>query len=298
MSGPWGSEGSLDDAGYIQRFREFVDDWPQPADEQLSPDGSKTKLKCQRLKLNDDDYFTVVSGGTQIPVVNQLSKLNSGNCYADFNTGLVTFGQAPAAGQNTVQVLHNQVKWRDSAILSAMYDCLMDLYPTIWRNAVDTSITMAVLKWDYQLPSDFADPRVRIRRIGIREIPANTNRFYPLSGPYTIYGNPPQIRIPTSQSFSPGATLQIEYAAPYSNLVELEPQAAALPIWFAAGSLLGFQELNRARTDGQTVTADQNAVPPQYRQNAGAWYMARYREMKANLHRPMGMPRPVFTFAQ
>ncbi len=298
MSGPWGSEGSLDDAGFVTKFRERVDDHPQMADEKFDPDGSKTKFKCNRLKVNDDDYLQVVENGTIVPLANSIRDVKAGNCYVNADTGLITFGTAPAAGQGTVICYHNQVQWRDSAILDAMYDGLRTMFPTIWRNAVTTAITLQVLQWDYTLPADFQDPRVKIRRVSVQEVPASTNPFRALSGQYRVYGNPPMLRILGSQAFTPGSVLQIEYTAPYRTLADLDGQAQDLPVWYAAGTLLGFKEGNRARTDSQTVMADQNAVPPGYRQNSGAWFMTQFRTLLAALQRPVGMPPATSTYAR
>ena len=297
MSGPWGSEGNLDDSDYIERMRELLEDWPVQADEQASANGAQTKLKLQRLKPNDDDYFTVVVNGFEVPLVSRQGDVAAGNCYCEFNTGTLIFGTPPPAGTNNVMIYHNQVRWRDGAIRNALYDGLADLFPVVWRNAVDTSITMRVLTWDYQLPSDFSDPRVKIRRIGIREIPASTNRFRPMNCAWQVYGNPPLLRITTSQFFTPGATLQLEYAAPFRSLADLEPQAVQLPIYYAMGVLLAGKESQRARADGQTVAADTNAQPPQYQQNAGAWWMSLYRQKKAAAARTLGGLRPTSVYA-
>jgi hypothetical protein len=106
-----------------------------------------------------------------------------------------------------------------------------------------------------------------------------------------------QIEIPRSQYFTPGATLWLEYKAPFRSLSELEPQAYDLPLWYAAGQLLGFDESRRTKMDTQTPAAEASANPPGYQQNTGAWYMTQFRNMMASLAAPpVRMPRPISTY--
>lgn len=292
--GPWGSEGPMDDAGYLSRMRDLLEDYPVPADEQFSPNGTATKFKLQRIRVNDDDYLQVTVAGVPYTLQPSISALAAvTDVHINFNTGLLTFFEAPPADVNTVICYHNQVRWRDSVIMAALYDGLLDLYPRIWRNAQFSGITMQTLQWDYPLPPDFLDPRIRIRGLSIREIPASTNPFMPVNWGFTVYGNPPMIRLLRSQMFSPGATLQIEYAAPYRSLADLESQAAALPIYYAMATLLAGKESQRTKQDGQTVAADTNAQPPQYLMQTAGYWNSLYIQKKKSMARPMGLMKPL-----
>ena len=292
--GPWGAEGSMDDAGYLRRMRDLLEDYPVPADEQMSPNGTATKFKLQRLRVNDDDYLQVTVGGVLQSLKPSLSALaNVGDAHVNFDTGLITFYAPPPADVNSVICYHNQVRWRDGVIMAALYEGLQDLYPTVWRNAQYSGITMQVLQWDYPLPPDFLDPRVRVRKMAIREIPSSTNPFLEINWAFSVYGNPPMMRLLRSQVFSPGATLQIEYAAPYRSLSDLETQAAPAPIYYAMSVLMAGKESQRTRQDGQTVAADTNAQPPQYLMQTAGYWMSMYRQKKASLARPMGGQGPL-----
>lgn len=298
MSGPWGSEGSLDDESYLRQIRERLDDWPVYKQVQMSPTGTSTLFKIPMLKVNDDQYFGVFLSGTSQIIVNRQADLSSGSVFVDYNTGTVVFGTAPPAGQSTLVVTMNQVRWRDSKILSLLYEGLQSLFPKLFREGVYDGIRMAVNTWDYVLPPDFNDPGVRVISYGMREIPSTTNRFRPMNTAYVVHGNPPLLRVPPSQYFSPGATLEIRYTAPYRNLSDVDGRATALPILYACAMLLGFEESKRTIAAGQTTITDTSAQPAQYQQNAGSWYMAQYRALLANLVRPMGGLAPISTYAR
>lgn len=290
--GPWGSEGSMDDAGFLARMRDLLEDYPVPADEQFSPNGTATKFKCQRLRVNDDAYLEVtVNGAVQTVMPSRSALIAVNQCYIDYNTGLITFYQPPPAGTNTVLIYKNQTRWLDRTIMSALMEGLQDLFPVIWRNAQTSAITMQTLQWDYPLPPDFLDPRVRVRKFAVQEIPASTNPFLEVSFPFTVYGNPPMLRVLQSQQYSPGARLQIEYTAPYRSLADLEPAAQRLPVYYAMGTLLLGKESQRTRSDGQTVAADTNAQPPSYLATTGSTWMNLYQTTKTSLARPMGGTR-------
>jgi hypothetical protein len=298
VSGPWGSEGSLDDEGYLLQVRERLDDWPVPKQIQFTPTGNSTLFKSPAIKMNDDAYFAVTINGVVQQTVSRRADLTSSNAYVDYNTGSVLFGTPPQADPNSVVIQMNQVRWRDSKILSLLYEGLQSLFPKMFREGVYSGIQMAVNTWDYVLPPDFADPGVRVISYGMREIPSTTNRFRPMNTAYVVHGNPPLLRIPPSQYFSPGATLEIRYTAPYRNLSDVDGRATALPILYACAMLLGFEESKRTIAAGQTTTTDTSAQPVQYQQNAGSWYMAQYRALLANLVRPMGGLAPISTYAR
>ena len=62
--------------------------------------------------------------------------------------------------------------------------------------------------------------------------------------------------------------------------------------------MLGFSEAKRTLVDNQTVAATSSANPPQYQQNAGAWYFSKFNQLLASLARPMGMARPISTYSR
>jgi hypothetical protein len=128
-------------------------------------------------------------------------------------------------------------------------------------------------------------------------VPSSVNRPISISGFQRRGLN--IIEIPTSQCYTPGATLFVEYTAPYRSLSELEPQLYDLPLWYAAGQLLGFDEARRTVTAVQGVSAEASAGPPGYQQNTGAWYMTQFRQMLATLPPPvMRMPKMRSTYEE
>jgi hypothetical protein len=189
-----------------------------------------------------------------------------------------------------------RVRWSDSVILASLEGGLRFLYPALFKLAINTSITMQVNQWLYQLPQDFWDPRIVFTKFAIQEVPSSVNQPRWMGGMYRVGLS--QIQIPSSQRYTPGATLWLEYKAPYRSLSELEPQAYDLPLWYAAAQLLGFDEARRTRMDTQTPAAESTANPPQYQQNAGTWYMTQFRALLGQLTSPPArMPRPISTYS-
>lgn len=290
-----GSEAGVSDRTFTRRLRQLLRDIPVQANEQANGNGTSTFVQLQKVPVYDDSHCTVFVGTQQIPIVQSLSALSGNNCFLDFDTGSLIFNQAPAAGSNNIVIQHTRVRWTESVLLQSLYGGLRQLFPMLYKRQMDTSITMQVNQWLYTLPQDFWDPRVRIISASIQEVPSSVNRPMRISGFFRM--GLQQIQIPTSQRYTPGATLWLEYTAPYRSLSELEPQAYDLPLWYAAGQLLGFDEARRTRVDTQSPAAEQSANPPNYQQNAGAWYMTNFRTLLAQLKEPPPtMPAPISTY--
>jgi hypothetical protein len=287
-SGPWGAETGRDDAGFIARLRELLRDYPIRAVEQVSPNGTSTEVKCTQTLINDDKYLQITNNGTNVPVVFDRSLVAPGNAYVDCNTGWILFGTAPSAGTNTLIIYKNKVRWRDSAILQALYGGLLFLYPKRFREATDTSITMATNVWDYTLPSDFTIPDIYIRNVQIREIPSTTNRFRTITG---WQRNGTDFRFARSQRFSVGATVEIQYTAPYRSLSDVDDIASEVPIWYAAAQLQGFEESRRTQINSQSTDANSNAMPPGFQQQTAAWYMAQATNIRNSIQRAIPWSR-------
>jgi hypothetical protein len=293
-TGPWGSESGTSDHVFVQRLRELLRDYPVGANEQADGNGLSTNLQMQKVPINDDDYLMVTVNNALVPLVSQRSQIASSNCWMDFNSGMLVFGTAPPVGVKNIAIQKQRVRWTTSVLLQSLQGGLRQIFPVFGKLAADTSITLQVLKWSYPLPQDFLDPRVKIIGVEVQEVPSSVNRFIPISGFRRVGLN--DIEIPTSQRYTPGATLRIEYKAPYRSLSELEPQAYDLPLWYAAGQLLGFDEARRTRMDTQTPAAEQQANPPGYLQNSGSWYMTQFRTFMAQFPVVTKMPRPISTY--
>lgn len=269
------SAGAMDDVTYIKRLRVLLRDIPKPYDEQASGTGSATKFTVA-APINDDGYFQVLVSSVAIPVVYAMSEITSGNVFVDFDSGMLIFGTAPPSATNNIYIAKTKVQWRDSQLLQALEGGVRALYPRLWRYGVDSTILMAVNQWAYPLPTIFNDDRVQLTGCYVQEIPAATERYRPLRGAYRIGAN--TIQIPTSQFFSPGASLLIEYMAPYRSLSELDSSLAELPLLYAAAQLLGYNEPRRIRTDQQHTQTGEDASPPGQSTNSGSWFYQRFAQ--------------------
>lgn len=293
--GPWGSEAGVSDRTFIKRLRQLLRDNPVSAIEQTSGNATSTYFQLNQVPIYEDKYVTVTVGGAGINIIQSRDALAPGNCFIDFDTGVVIFGAAPPAGSNNIIVQKSKVRWSDSVLMTSLEAGLRALFPSLFKLAIFTGITMQVNTWLYTLPSDFWDPRVQFTKFAIQEVPSSVNQPRWMGGMYRVGLN--QIQIPISQAFTPGATLWLEYKAPYRSLSELEPQAYDLPLWYAAGQLLGFDEARRTRSDTLTTSGDASANPPQYHQNTGGWYMSQFNALKAAMKSaPVRLPRPISTY--
>lgn len=293
--GAFGSEAGTSDRVFSNRLRQLLRDLPVAANEQTNGDGVTTLFQLQKVPVYDDSNTIMTVNGLPLPIVRSRSNLAGNNCYLEFDTGTVIFGTAPPVGQNNIAVQKTRVRWAESTLIESLTGGLRQLFPAQFKLAVDTSITLQVNQWDYTLPQAFWDPRVRIISVSTREVPSSVNRVIQISG-FSRRGLN-TIEIPTSQWYTPGATVFIEYTAPYRSLSELEPQLYDLPLWYAAGQLLGFDEARRTVVATQSPAAEASANPPGYQQNTGAWYMTQFRTMLAQLPPPvMRMPRPISTY--
>jgi len=292
---PVGSEAGSSDWLFAQRLRRLLRDYPVAANEQANGTGSATFFQMQKIPVYDDKYVSVSVNNVNVPIVASRDSIPAASCFMDFDNGVVIFGTAPPTGTSNVTFQKNRVRWSTSVLIESLQGGLRQLFPAIFKRALDTSITMQVNTWQYTLPQDFWDPRVQIISAAIQEVPSSVNRPIPISGFYRLGLD--QIEIPRSQRFTPGATLFLEYKAPYRSLSELEPQAYDLPLWYAAGQLLGFDEARRTRSDNLTPAAESAAQPPGYLQNTGAWYMTQFRTLMASLTAPPSrMPRVLTTY--
>jgi hypothetical protein len=293
--GIFGSEAGISDHVFVQRLRQLLRDNPISANEQANGNGTSTYFQMQKVPVYDDKYLVVAVDGIQIPLVASRIQVAPGNCWMDTDTGQLVFGTAPDVGAGNIIIQKQRVRWSNSVLLQSLNGGLRQLFPTLFKWAVDTSVTLQVNQWDYTLPNAFWDPRVRILSVSIQEVPSSVNRPVPISG-FTQRGLT-TIDIPTSQRYTPGATVWIEYTAPYRSLTELEPQAYDLPLWYAAAQLLGFDEARRTRMDTITPTVESSASPPMYQQNAGSWFLTQFKVLLTQLaQRPMRMPRAISSY--
>jgi len=290
-----GQEAGLSDRQYIRRLRELLDDIPKPADEQGSGIGNALRYNMQTVPVNDDDYFSITVDGNPLAIID-VPTPSAGQVFVDFDTGRMIFGTPPSANTNNMTILKNTVRWRDSTLKESLMDGVRNMYPQVGRIATVEDISIAVLQWDYDLAPIFNDANMRITGVGIREIPASSNYYRPISG-WEQIGNT-ILRIPSSQGYSPGATVQVSYEAPYASLSEVESKAQMLPLWYAAGMLLGFKEARRVRTDIQNVTAEASANQPGIQQNAGAFFMRQYQLSLSKMSRVRKAATPETDYAR
>jgi hypothetical protein len=289
-----GQEAGLDDRQYLRRLRELLQDVPSPADEQASGTGTALRYDLSIRPVNDDDYFQVIVDGTPQTVV-QVPTPSPGQVYVDFDTGRLLFGSPPAVGTNNVIVYKNTVKWRDSTLLELLLEGARNMWPKLGRIVTDdTSIIIQTLVWDYPLPPPFNDPSVRLTQVAVRSIPAASERFHPIAA-WDRIGNG-ILRIPPSQLWPPGSSVQLVYEAPYASLSQVEAKAQMLPLWFAGGSVMMFKEQKRTLLDTQNVTSEGQANPVGSQGNSGAALMRQFYTALSQMSRVRTSVQPTTVY--
>lgn len=267
--------GGVDEETFIYRLRSRLRDFPKVADQQINGVGGTTTRYLCSPPINDDSNLQISVGGALTPWTTTRPP-QAGQVYVDCDSGLLIFGAAPPAGVNNIQVQKMQVRWRNGVLLDALNAGLRATFPLRWQRCIDTSIQLKTLVYDYDLPDVFSDPIIQISSVAVREIPATTERFVPIPGAYRVGSR--TLHVPWSQSFSPGSTLRIEYIGPYRSLSELNPQDFELPILYACGQLLAFNEVQRGRMDQQKTATGEDATPPDQQIKSASWFYQRFQD--------------------
>lgn len=273
-----------DDLTFIDRFRELAYDQPRFFNENFTGDGTTTSFACQRGRINDDQFLAVTVTNVAVPTT-QTWPPPAGQVYVAYDTAELIFGTAPPSATKNVAIAKRIVRWRDGTILSALLNGLAQCWPALWTTYVDTSLSIIQDTYDYQLPPQFNDPAVRIKSVAVQEIPSTIEPFRKVISWDRVGTN--QLHIYRPNRYTPGAVLRIEYMGPFTSLGDLQPQAHELPVLYAAGSLLGYGEANRSRTDTMTVQGAEQSLPPGQMQAAGGYYMQQFDQIRANLATPM-----------
>jgi hypothetical protein len=286
---------------FISQVRDELEDAPRfRGTEVASGNGTATVFQIPNAPVYDGfaygtPFWVIKVGVTVQTLVTRYEDLAAGKVFVDYLTGVVVFGTAPGAGTNNVTFSHASCRWLNRRIERALNDGLNAMFPTVyqWQSAV---LATAVNKWEYALPSAFFDPRVRILEVEIREIPAATERYRPISMWRRTADN--TLMIQGSQAYSPGASVRVQYTAPYSSLGELERQVAELPVLYAKGTLLGGKEAPRSNSDVAAVTGGANANPNGVQRDAGAIYLNQFYKRLGELERAMPMAPPSSTYGR
>jgi hypothetical protein len=276
-----------DDLTYIKRFREMTRDQPRFFPETFTGDGAMTVFNAQRAPINDDEFFSVVADAIATPWTVSYPP-GPGQVYVEFDTGTLVFSDPPEGNSpKNVYITKRIVRWRDSAIQSALMDGLRQTFPALWTVYVDTSVTIQQDTYDYTLPFQFNDPAVRISSVAVQDIPSSIEPFRKIISWERV--GTTSLHIFGPNAYTPGAVLRIEYMGPYNSLGDLQPQAYELPVLYAAGSLMVYGEARRSETNTQTVQGPEQSLPPGQMQAAGGVFLQQFAQLKANLERPMPM---------
>lgn len=308
------SSAGLGDEVFLQILRDEIEDPPIPYVESFTANGTNYIYRLQKFPSWDGDNITTITVGAtpQTLVANRGAAVGANKVYLEPDTGALYWDPAsPPAASAAVTIVHYQVRWLDRRLLHNLYAGLRAMFPMVWELQF-VKLFFQTNVWEYSLnqapeaqeiragldqPSptnDFFDPRSRILAVEVQEIPAATERFIPINNWHRT--GQATIMLPTSQYYSPGATVRVWYAGPYRSLSDLEPQVQHLPVWYAKGKLLADREIVRARFDQPSTTANEQANPPFTSLNIGKFHLQQFDQELDRLKRPMPMPTVLSTY--
>jgi hypothetical protein len=198
------------------------------------------------------------------------------------DTGEVIFPAAPTSG--TLSATYQTFRYSDTQIVDALTEGLKSLWPQIWQEQSDTSLTPTPYAFEYTLPVIFNDPRVEILRIEIRDpnvivIPYRQVERYDRVSQNTI-----QL---TDLRYSPAGNIRISYNAPYGALSDTEPQVQHLPVYYALGRLLADQEAMRSRQDELVPLVGEGGSQSGVAQQTSTYWFSLYEREKQRFARPL-----------
>lgn len=270
------------DSQFITDVRRSLGDQPIWLREQQSGDGTNgvnsaaaVPFRVGRPPIYDNTtsntplYVTV--GGTSQTVISTGTP-GTNQVLVNYENGELTFGAAPASGTNNVLWAYQKVKWTDQAILNALMAGLRAMFPKVGKEYVDTSVTIQVVKWDYQVPVWAQSPGSEIYGVEVQPAGISVVPFRPLAAPDWDRIGVNTLHIPESQMYPPNSILRITGRGPYLKLGDLEPQLYELPILYACFSLLAKEEAVRLRDDRMAAASSEGAHAPGQMTNTSGFY--------------------------
>jgi hypothetical protein len=287
---PGASSAGIADSVFLAQLRSDLRDPPIFFKEQFSPDGVSLVYRLQNFPHYDGDgygaqpsLFSIVSNGVLQTLVTSYDALSgAGQVYVDAETGFLYWSVAPVSGASSLVINHRRVRWTDRMLRFALYSGLRAMFPQVWQLRSDVVLTLATNQWEYPLPAVFSDPRVRVLRVEVQEIPATTERFRVMTAWRRV--GLQSIQIPSSQWFSPGAAVRVTYRGPVASLSDLDTASQELPLLYAKWVLLSNQEAPRSRQDSLAATQGQEGVtPPGASMNAGLQYLQAFNQLLARM---------------
>lgn len=304
MANPTGSSAGTTDLVFIQRLREFMEDVPLFSPQNTTATGGSSEYRAVDFPIYDGDPYNdpsqrfiinVGSPAVTQTLVDSRADLTAANQVAvDYENGWLYWHPSfPPVGPLILRV--SKVRWRDERLLEALYGGLRAMSKVCRQDQVDTSINLATLVWEYNLPSIFWDPNTRITNVEVLDVPYQFSRYAPIDW---HRGSLTTIVIPDSQYYTPGAQIRIRYQGGYQSLGDLPEAEQQLPLLWAKGYLLTNKEVVRVRQDTANVSADQNANPVGSSQNAGAFFFSLFERELQRMQRVMPMARPASTYGR
>ena len=274
------------DAFFINEVRRILRDQPAWFTDSLPTDGTNgvvnvagsKPLRLQRAPVVRSGAVITAPGGTYT-VVYDVAPI-AGQVEIISDTGEIVFNTAPASG--TLSATYQTFRYADQQILDALIEGLKSLWPEIWQEQTDTSLTPAPYLFEYTLPAAFNDPRVEILLVEIRDpnifvLPYKEVDRYTRSGLTTLFL--------ADLAYSPAGNIRITYNAPYILLSDTEPQVQHLPVYYAIGRLLADQEAARSRQDELVPLTGEGGSQSGVAQQTSSYWFSLYEREKARFAR-------------
>ena len=283
----------LADSSWITRVRDALRDYPAYTIGTWQADGvngvigpNAVPLRTDKSPINDGSLLVYdATTATNYTVITTGSP-SAGQVLANYDTGELVFGAAPAAA-DAIQISYQWCKWRDQTILDNLYAGLRAMFPRVGKVQEDNSVNIQVNVWDYTLPSFCQDPRSRIYDVQIRDPNVPTEPYHDIAGGWFRKGLT-TLHIPQAQRYSPVARLWIYGWGPYLTLGDLEPQLYHLPVLYALGLMMPKQDTYRLRQDAMVPLTQEGGQAPLLMTQSGDHFMKQFETEMERLARVMG----------
>jgi hypothetical protein len=259
----------------------FTDSIPTDATNGVVNVAGAKPFRLQRAPVVTAGAVITGPGGSPV-VVYDVAPASSAQVEIVSDTGEVIFFTAPASG--TLSATYQSFRYSDAQILDALTEGLKAMWPQIWQEQSDTSLTPTPYAFEYTLPTVFNDPRVEIVRIEIRDPNVIVIPYRQVERYERVSQNTIQL---TDLRYSPAGNIRISYNAPYLLLSDPEPQVMHLPVYYAVGRLLADQEAMRSRQDELVPLVGEGGSQSGVAQQTSTYWFSLYEREKQRYARPL-----------
>lgn len=236
----------------ISRSRRFLRDWPDEDVLTASVSSSATSITVADATAFKDNWAIEID--TEVLVV--TSTASSGTTVSVRRAARGSTAASHASGA----VILKKPAFFNIEILDALNAGLEAMYPLVYKEVVDESLTTTVNTYEYTIPDMPSDTDIKIYHLSEVSLQENSDEaFYPRRDWTVKRGATPKLQFRRA-SANTGDTLRLHGYGPFPRLTlsgsldsQFPRQAEEALVLYAASYLLGSGEAGRVRMDTGAV---------------------------------------------